>query len=407
MNLSNQITKRRGQGSTGQTPRFIVRLSLLLVLCFLFLASPASAQTESMLIPDTVEIVKAEVVSVISEEKMLIPGTDVEGVFQTIDAKILEGSKKGETIRLTDDLLKLKKGDKFYLNHTIHSSGDLETYTAIDADRLPTLLLLAIIFVLLVLVIGGVQGFRGLLSLIGSFFLILFVLLPAILKGYSPLLVSIVVSSIIIILGSYITHGFNRTTTSAVLGMITTVLITGALAYVAVHMGRFTGYGSDEVFFLNLNSRGSIDILGLLLGGIMIGLLGVLYDVAIGQAVSVEELHHIAPHVKRNKIYSRAIRMGREHIGALVDTLAIAYVGASLPLLLLFYQSETSALQIINREIVSSEIIRILIGSIGLVLAVPITTLIAVLMLVKKRGNANTEVLQKEFEALEHAKHHH
>ena len=157
--------------------------------------------------------------------------------------------------------------------------------------------------------------------------------------------------------------------------MIITVIITGLLAFAAVHFGKLTGFDSESAIYLNLNSRGQIDIVGILLGGIMIGLLGVLYDVAIGQAISVEELHRIAPHVERRKIFTRALRIGREHIGALVNTLAIAYVGASLSLLLLFTQSSMEFSVPINKEIFATENIRILIGSFGLVLAVPITTM--------------------------------
>ena len=145
------------------------------------------------------------------------------------------------------------------------------------------------------------------------------------------------------------------------------------------------------------------------LGGVIIGLLGVLYDAAIGQAVSVEELTRIAPHVPRKTIYQRALRIGREHIGALVNTLAIAYVGASLPLLLLFYQTSSASIaQIANTEIFSTEIVRIMIGSIGLVLAVPITTLVSVLILVKKPTHvADSHTVSEESEALEHATHSH
>ena len=143
----------------------------------------------------------------------------------------------------------------------------------------------------------------------------------------------------------------------------------------------------------------------------MIGLLGVLYDVAIGQAISVEELLRIAPHVPKKTIYNRAIRIGREHIGALVNTLAIAYVGASLPLLLLFSQSSTESIWItMNREIFATEIVRTMIGSIGLVLAVPITTVVSVWILTKKgRENIHIDktVIEKEVHALEHTEHKH
>jgi uncharacterized membrane protein len=190
--------------------------------------------------------------------------------------------------------------------------------------------------------------------------------------------------------------------------MVCTVIITGLFAYWSVGMTRLTGFGSDEAVYLNLNTGGSLDIVGLLLGGIIIGLLGVLYDAAIGQAVSVDELTRIAPHASRRKIYERAVRIGREHIGALVNTLAIAYVGTSLPLLLLFMQSQSATpLQIVNTEVFATEIVRIMIGSIGLVLAVPITTFVAVWMLVRKRNSATPSDSAHEEELLAHAGHTH
>jgi uncharacterized membrane protein len=222
---------------------------------------------------------------------------------------------------------------------------------------------------------------RGLASLIGSFILIFYLLIPGIYGGHNAVLVSIGVASLIIIVGSYITHGFNRTTTSAVISMILTVIITGLGAYYVVHSAHLSGYSSEESTFLDLNTRGAINMVGLLFGGIMIGLLGVLYDIAIGQAIAIEELCSAANHLTRKEIHKRAIRIGREHIGALVNTLAIAYVGASLPLLLLMQNSTTGVLFIINNEIFSTEIVRILIGSIGLILGVPITTFIASYML--------------------------
>jgi uncharacterized membrane protein len=198
--------------------------------------------------------------------------------------------------------------------------------------------------------------------------------------------VSIGVSSLIIIVGSYITHGLSRTTSAAVIGMITTIIFTGLLAYAAVTFTRLSGYNSEEAVYLHFNTHGIVDFQGLLLGGIMIGLLGVLYDIAIGQAIAVEELYHAGgAQLSRKMVYKRAIRIGREHIGALVNTLAIAYVGLSLPLLLLYYTSTADYHITLNQEIFATEIIRTMIGSIGLILAVPITTMIAVFMIIKHK----------------------
>lgn len=348
------------------------------VLLLMLLPSFASAQE---VFEDDVRIVKATVIEVILQEERIIEGTDLQAQHQTIRAEILEGVHAGRSVTVENDYLQLKDGETFYLRHTIDIDG-VEYFSVADPYRLPVIFTLIGLFVLSVIFFGGMQGIRGLLSLIGGLFLIVYLLLPGILAGYSPVLVAVVVSSLIIGVGSYVTHGFNRTTTAAVLGMIATIMITGLLAYLSIHFGRLTGFESDEAVYLNFNTGGTIDFAGLLLGAIMIGLLGVLYDIAIGQAVAVDEIKSAGAHLSSRDVYKRALRIGREHTGALVNSLAIAYVGVSLPLLLLFYNTENGSLLLnMNREIFATEIVRTMVGSIGLVLAVPITTLIAVWLL--------------------------
>jgi uncharacterized membrane protein len=378
-----------------------------LILLFAFSIILPSGLSAQEIVEDFQETIKARVVEVVSERMEIIPGTDTSHQVQTLLVELLGGSARGTEVVIDNDFIDLEKGDTFYIKRIMPWDGGDDLYSVADPDRTPALFFLALAFIVLTIIFGGKQGVRGLLSLAGSLLLIAFVLLPAILAGYSPVLVSMAVSSLIIILGSYITHGFNRTTTSAVIGMVVTILFAGAIAYISINATGLTGYESDEATYLHFNTQGGIDLAGLLLGGILIGLLGVLYDAAISQAIAVEELHKIAPHLPRRNIYSRAIRIGREHIGALVDTLAIAYVGASLPLLLLFYASTESALVIVNREVFSAEIVRTLVGSIGLILAVPLTTLVASWMLIRKSDGASEEVLKEEKERLEHTGHHH
>lgn len=357
---------------------------------------------------DKHETVLGRVIEIVAQETKNIPGTDTPALHQKIKVELLAGWQKGQTVRIDNDYLNLKEGEKFYVLHTVDWDSGRDYYSVQEKYRLPNLLILTIIFIGVALYFGRGQGFRGLISLAGSIILIVFVLLPGIVHGYSPIVMTIAVSSVIIIVGSYITHGFNKVTSAAVAGMIATVVITGAFAYLAVHFTSLSGYESEEATYLTLNSRGNIDILGLLFGGIMIGLLGVLYDAAISQAISVEELWKIAPHVSARKIYERAIRIGREHIGALVDTLAIAYVGASLPLLLLFYQtSSENPLITLNREVFATEIVRIMIGSIGLILAVPITTFVAIKILRGHSHEVSKVELEKEEEKLENVSHSH
>lgn len=364
------------------------RLSIAALVAGLFVFFPLATLHAQTLVQDEHVVMKARVVEVVSQEERLVPGTEVHSIYQKIQAEILSGSDLGKMVMIENDFLQLSEGEVFFVNRNTSALDGIVSYTVKDPNRLPVLIFFGTLFLICTVVFGGIQGLRGLISLAISLFLILHVLLPGILGGYSALWLSVSVSALIITLGSYITHGFNRTTSAAVVGMLATVALTSGLAYMAVQWGRLSGFSSDEAVYLNISTSGSIDFVGLLLGGILIGLLGVLYDAAIGQAVSVEELHRAAPHLPRRSIYARALRIGREHIGALVDTLAIAYVGVSLPLLLLFSTVVSESFGItLNRELFATEILRTLIGSIGLILTVPITTALSTCILVRKSAD--------------------
>ncbi len=351
------------------------------ISAFILCALPQLGMAQEI-VADTSVTMKARVLQVLFQERQEVPGTGVYTTYQTIQVEVLDGPEKGSTVEVENDYLELDEGDVFYLTRITSGLDGTQYYSVSEPYRLPALLLLTVLFVTVVVVFGGMQGVRGLLSLVGSLFFIAFLLLPGILNGYPPILVAVGVASVIIVGASYITHGFTRTTTVAVLGMIVTVVFTGLLAYFAIPFAQLSGYSSDESVYLNMNTRGTLNIAGLLIGSIIIGTLGVLYDAAIGQAVAVEELSAAGGHLSRRHIYLRALRIGREHIGALVNTLAIAYVGASLPLLLLFYGfGNGSVLMSLNKEIFATEIVRTIVGSIGIVLAVPITTAIAVKLL--------------------------
>ncbi len=356
---------------------------LFIVFVFFLTNNTVFAQDSGSFVADKQITVKARVLEILNQEDMIIPGTDTKHFNQTLRIKIIEGKENGKEMILENDYQLLKDQEIFFLKQISDSVSKESYYSVGEPYRIPQIMFLTFLFLLVILIFGGFQGVRGVISLVGSLLLILYVLLPGILYGVSPLLVTVGVSSLIIIIGSYITHGFNKMTSSAVLGMLITVSFTGLLAYWSVYFARLSGFGSEEVVYLNMSTPGGVDVIGLLLGGIMIGLLGVLYDVAISQAATVEELSRMAISDESIKtIYKRAIRIGREHIGALVNTLAIAYVGVSLPLLLLFSQSSDESLWVtLNREIFSAEIVRVLVGSIGVILAVPITTLVSIYLL--------------------------
>lgn len=334
------------------------------------------------LVEDTTTTYKAQVIKIVSKGSQEIAATKVENPTQIIQVEIINGDKKGFITTFENDYVQLEQGETFFLNHTVRTNGT-EIFSVSDPYRLKSIIFFVALFILVTIIFGGKQGVRGLVSLVGSLALIFYVLLPGLLSGISPVLLSIGVSSLIIILGSYITHGFNRTTTTAVIGMILTIAITGILATTAVESTRLTGFADEEAIYLNFNTGGTLDFSGLLLGAILIGLLGTLYDASISQAIAVEEIYATNPKLTKKEVYKKVLRIGREHIGALVDTLAIAYVGAALPLLLFFVHATNLPFgMIINREIFATEIIRIVIGSIGVILAVPLTTFISTQMLV-------------------------
>jgi uncharacterized membrane protein len=327
------------------------------------------------------EVFRAEVTKVVSEEKTPVELGIGSGFVQMLEASVIFTKERGvETVLVSNDYIPLNVGDRFFLQ------GDSDAgYVVSEVDRTWVLIVLTILFLLALCIFGGIQGVRGLASLIGSLLLIIFVLVPNLLTGTSPVLVSLIVAALITIVGAYITHGFSWTTSSAIFGMVLTIAITGILSQIFISLAHLSGK-TEEGIYLSVSTGGSINLVGILLGGMLIGLLGVLYDAAIGQAVAVEELCRANPNYSKKEMLARSLRIGREHIGALVNTLAIAYVGASLPLLLLLSSAGTHSIgYTLNSELFATEIVRTLVGSIGLVLAIPITTALAVFILYPRR----------------------
>ena len=358
-----------------------------LVILVLLGAPLAHAQepVEETSLQSAVTTERAKVLSVESADVRVIPGTDTKTIYQTLRVEILSGPEKGRVVTAENDYLELTPGDVFFLTHTVNVHEGLDAYSVLEPDRLPALGWLLGIFVLVVLLVGGWTGFRGLMALATSILLVFYVLLPGLAAGYDPFFLSLGVAALIVLVNAYVTHKVNRTTHAAVLGLLVTVVVTGLIAYFAIAATRLSGFSDESAVWLNFASEGSIDFVGLLLGAMLIGALGILYDGAIGQAVAVDELLRAMPEMPVRRLFARAMRIGREHIGALVNTLAIAYVGVALPLLLLFqsYGNE-SFLQVINREMFATEVVRALVGSIGIVLTVPITTLAAIFLLVPR-----------------------
>ncbi len=248
-------------------------------------------------------------------------------------------------------------------------------YQFADFQRRSTLLWLAVAFAVVVVVLGGWRGAAALGGLVASVAVLLVFVLPAILDGRSPVLVAVVGAATIAFVALYTAHGFSRMTTVALIGTLAALMLTALLSVLVVGIAEFTGFVTEESALLTLFD--DIDVRGLLLAGIVLGAAGAIDDVTVTQASAVWELRAANPGLTSSQLFGRGLRIGRDHIASTVNTLLLAYAGAALPLLVLFVLSEQSLGTVANSEVVAVEIVRTLVGSIGLVAAVPLTTWMA------------------------------
>lgn len=252
-------------------------------------------------------------------------------------------------------------------------------YSVTDVDRSTPMALLAGIFALAVVVVGRLRGLMALIALVISFAVLTLFILPAILQGSNPLIVAVVGSSAIMLLALYLCHGLTARTSVAVLGTLISLLLIGLLGSLFIGWASLTGNTDDNTGLIH-GLYPEIDMSGLLLAGVIIGSLGVLDDVTVTQTSAVWELRQANPDMGPRALYRAGIRIGRDHIASVVNTLVLAYAGAALPLLLLFSIAESSVATVANSELVAQEIVRTLVGSIGLVASVPVTTVLAALV---------------------------
>ena len=310
-------------------------------------------------------------------------GTDeADGIdCQDITLELLQGPDKGgaASLNFANDNTTTPR---FQLDDVIvvARQADAEPgyeYAFADRARKPVLLWLAVVFAVAVIALGRLRGVAALAGLIVSFVVLLRFVLPAILSGSDPLLVAVVGAAAIAYLAIYLAHGFGPLTTVAMLGTLGALIVTVAFAQLFVSLADFSGFASEEAIFLNV-AQGSINLNGLLLGGIVIGALGAIDDMTVTQASVVAELRDADPHISPVRLFNAAMRVGRDHVASTVNTLALAYAGASMPLLILFVLARQSLGTVANGETVATEIVRTLVGSIGLVAAVPLTTWLAV-----------------------------
>ncbi|UQI48922.1 YibE/F family protein [Streptomyces sp. HU2014] len=279
-------------------------------------------------------------------------------------------------------------GQKVVLSYAPKAPKNLQ-YAVSDVDRTLPMALLAGVFALAVVVVGRLRGLFALAALVISFGVLTLFILPAILQGSDPLLVAVIGGSAIMLIALYMCHGLNARTSVAVVGTLTSLVLIGLLGSLFTDWAHLTGDTDDQTGLVH-GLYPEIGIQGLLLAGIIIGSLGVLDDVTVTQTSAVWELKEADPSASWRKLYGAAMRIGRDHIASVVNTLVLAYAGASLPLLLLFSIADSGIGTVATSEIVAEEIVRTLVGSIGLVASVPVTTALAALVVSADRHHAGT-----------------
>ena len=250
-------------------------------------------------------------------------------------------------------------------------------YHVNDYLRRDSIIILFIIFLIIVFIVTRWKGLRAVVGMVYSFVIIFKITLPLIVAGHNPFLVAILTIVLILPPTFYFSHGFNRQSNAALIGTAISLLLTTFCAFLAIKGTHLTGYANEESSFILALMGGRINVQGLLIAGIMISALGTLNDVTVSQASIVAELKKENPQQNFGELYRKAMHVGRDHIVSMVDTLILVYAGGSLPLLILIADSSRPLLEIMNYELIAQELVNMLIGSIGVVLAVPITTAVA------------------------------
>ena len=295
---------------------------------------------------------------------------------KVIDLTVSEGERRGEMFVLEQSLTStISSGDGIFIEIQVLPDGTVQV-VFYDFQRSTPMLLLVVLFVAAIVVLGRWRGVGALAGLVMSLVVIVAFALPSLLDGSNAVAVALVAAGAIAFVALFLAHGVGLATATALLSTFASLALTGALAWLFLTASKFTGFGDENVGYLEaLGSQ--IDPRGLLLAGIVIGSLGVLDDVTVTQVSAVWELKRVSPTSGFAELYERALRIGRDHISSTVNTLFLAYAGASLPLLLLFSEAGQGVGSVATREIVAVEIVRALVGSIGLVASVPISTALA------------------------------
>jgi uncharacterized membrane protein len=322
------------------------------------------------------------------------PSDELSGYGEVL-VRLSEGPLAGEELRAFVTLQStdaspedFRVGDEVIVSFTDDAEG--KPFASVSERwRLPLLSALVLLFVIVMVVVGGWQGVRALVALGFTIVLVIRVFVPSLVAGVAPVPMAVAIAAVVTVTAILITEGFGRISTAAILGTIGGLLVTAAISVVISLAGAFGGTPAGDLAFVTFESGQSLDVRGVLLAAIILGAVGVLDDVTVSQAATVAELADGAP-VGPRALWESAMRIGRSHIAATTNTLFMAYVGASLPALVLLLLAAQPATLALNREVLALEVVRTLAGSIGIILAMPLTTLIAAAIFGTRAGPVRT-----------------
>ncbi|MDO8592939.1 MAG: YibE/F family protein [bacterium] len=364
----------------------ILVLSGIALAVFLF--APPAARAQDAAAPQ--ETFKAIVIRILEERQVTAP--DEKGREQTLTRQKLRlrglnGAYRGKefAVNLLDDQNTLNKAvykvwDQVLVMYSADEQGGGEFFIT-DFVRTKVLFWLFVFFAAAVLLVGRIKGLRSLISLALTFLVLIKFIIPRILDGADPVMITVIGSIAILFIIIYLTEGVNMKSHITSVSILLSLVFTVYFSWLLIHLASLSGLSNEEAgFIVNLGAK-TLNLQGVLLAGIIIGTLGALDDVIIAQVATVEELHLANPGQSRGEILKKALNVGVSHISAMSNTLFLAYAGASLPLLILFVSGQSAFASwdiAMNNEMLATEIIRALAGTIGIVLSVPLATIISV-----------------------------
>jgi len=338
-------------------------------------------------------VIDAHVVRVVSQGTRApgqpgLAGQPFQVVEIELDGSLYRGDQVtlewGGRVALNSNGL-LVPGDRILVSQT-RGENAARAYAIEDVVRLPSLIPFGLLLAIALLVIARWQGLASLAGLAGSIAVFLLAIVPAVQRGDDPLAATLVGALAVLGIAIFVVHGLNRKSLAALVGTVACLALVVALAGLALSAAHITGLGSEEAVFLAFGAAGRIDLHRLVLAGIVVGSLGALVDMGIGQASATFELAAAQDELRGRRLYGSALNIGRDHIGSLVNTLALAYFGGAMPLIVLLSLGDLPLALTANSETIVVSIIAVLVASVGLVLCVPLTTAVAVLLADRRRA---------------------